>query len=313
MKRIRELFHGCEDVLETENGFIPLRITGKVLELYNADPVTPYAYFPASVFIEFNTDAQEISVHYEVEKTFFLPLAFDIYEDGVFMESHKEKYGWLAGDIIYHPVKKNSVIRIYLPSASKVVLSAFELGNWNPVKESGKKALFYGDSITQGLFGIYPSLGLVPTLGRILGIDYINLSVGGAFYNPEVVGGMEYDPDYVFIMLGTNDWVHNMFGDELRRNVESYYDSIDMLYAGKQIIIVTPIHLLRCMSKEDAERFESVRTIVRECAEKRDYYLVNGYQMLPANRDFFTDDVHPNDLGFQQYAANLARSIKSIL
>ena len=52
-----------------------------------------------------------------------------------------------------------------------------------------------------------------------------------------------------------------------------------------------------------------MRIKFRDIAKSYGFDIVDGYKIIPANCDFYADDLHPNDLGFSTYAQNLIKEL----
>lgn len=312
MNDMDALFRGCIRVEETSEGYVPLRFSQERLEAYDKAPSKPYGRFPASVRMEFWTDAREISFRYQIIRSCDTPIMFDIYENDCFRASIAA--GAASGYVKYHLENAGKTkVSVYLPCAAQVALSDFDLKEERRVFEPGRpKLLILGDSICQGLFGTHPSLGLVPTMGRILGISTLNLSVGGDLHHPDWLDTDICEPERILVALGTNDWAYGTGRKEFSEKLSGYYDKLIKIYPGIPIAVVMPIPILTVF-KEPRERIEDflfIRNAIRENAIRRGLRLVDGYEMVPADQSFYYDHAHPNDLGFQVYAMNLMRALR---
>ena len=60
----KKLFHACIDVEKTEKGYLAKRFTKKQYEVYKTKPWCIYPHCTTGVYMEFVTDAEEISFDY---------------------------------------------------------------------------------------------------------------------------------------------------------------------------------------------------------------------------------------------------------
>jgi hypothetical protein len=60
-------------------------------------------------------------------------------------------------------------------------------------------------------------------------------------------------------------------------------------------------------------RYEDCRALIAAEAEKRGFIYVDGLSFVPPLDEFFTDGLHPNDLGFSLYTENLIREMQKYL
>ena len=59
-----------------------------------------------------------------------------------------------------------------------------------------------------------------------------------------------------------------------------------------------------------AGRFDAVRTLIKTEATKNNVRVIDGDPLVPHTPKFFNEDgVHPNDLGFLQYALQLTAQL----
>ena len=69
-------------------------------------------------------------------------------------------------------------------------------------------------------------------------------------------------------------------------------------------------------AKEKEKRskvFEEYVPVIIEEAAKRGFVHIDGYSLVPHMNEYYTDGLHPNDLGFALYGQNLVRQIQPYL
>lgn len=171
-----------------------------------------------------------------------------------------------------------------------------------------KPVAFYGSSITQGGCASRPGMSYQAILGRMLGIDFVNLGFSGnGMGEPELAEAMaEIDASCYVIdfaqNIGSVDGVRAVYGPFLR--------IIRKQRPVVPIICNTPIYASPARWHPDrAARLEGMRQVIRDAvAERREagdrsIRLTEGPDMLgPDLADGFVDGVHPSDLGFQAMA-----------
>ena len=201
-----------------------------------------------------------------------------------------------------------------------------------------KKAIFLGDSITEGV-GVSDEKNVYWRLvGDALGFEVEGYGVGGtriAMQKQEINAGfsetfverakrMDKKADIVCVFGGTNDYGH---GDAPIGNIDdespsTFYGALNTLfsylcevYLDSYIFVMTPLHRLR----EDDPKGDGYNpptlplsgyvNAIREVAEKYsipvlDLYKVSGMQpsVAPIQEKYMPDGLHPNDAGHKKMA-----------
>lgn len=187
---MREVFRHCVRVERRDGRLIPYRYPAEALARFGAAGHAGARYGPgaAGITLDFQTDAAVVSWQCEVlnELTYGRLERFDVWEDGVFTASIE----WDGFAPIHYRrrLAGRGRVTVYLPILYELAFSEMDLGSWEPVEPEPARLLILGDSIAQGLRGTHPSLGLSVSLARELGMDYLNLAVGGAIHDEMIVG-----------------------------------------------------------------------------------------------------------------------------
>ena len=196
-------------------------------------------------------------------------------------------------------------IEIMLPNTCGLRITEADFGSWQPAPRKKKKLLILGDSILQGINTYHPSCALGNLLARRLDAEIVNQSVGGARFVPGLLEMLDFDPDSILVALGANDAFSS--DDAHERTIPEYFARLRELYPDKPIVAVTPVFCMRLKTdKALADRFDVVRELIKVEAGKNGVRVIDGDPLVPHTAKFFNEDgVHPNDLGFMQYALNL--------
>lgn len=196
----------------------------------------------------------------------------------------------------------------------------------------GKKIVFLGDSITQGVGTSGTEQTFVHMVGKLGEFrESVNHGISGTRFARQTkptegepsfdldfckrVEDLDEDADIVMVFGGTNDFGHGdaALGSFADRSLYTFYGACHHLmtrlherFLGKTIVIMTPLH----RDDEDHHRADSgadLKTyvdIIREMAEYYsipvlDLYAESGIQpKIDAIRDrFCPDGLHPNDAG----------------
>lgn len=207
----------------------------------------------------------------------------------------------------------------------------------------GKKIVFLGDSITEGVGTSGPEARFSYLIQKETGAECINYGIGGTRISRQTipsanprhdkdfisrVEGLDPNADIIVVFGGTNDWGHGdaslgCMGD---RSPYTFYGALHTLYTMlierypcSQIVILTPLHRRR----ENDPAADGTRPntfgllkdyvdVIREVAEYYslpvlDLYRVSGIQpAIPIIKEkYMPDALHPNDEGHKLLAKKI--------
>lgn len=318
-KNYTDIFKGVVSV-KVENGvYTPFRLTQKQLKRYKTLPKCPFSNACAGIKMEFITDVDEISFGYTYRSiwTHFegnTP-TFDFYVNGIFADAVKIEMDKLNEKLsMCFKFKKElheNKITIYLPHNAAVSIFDLNIGNYSSANEKERKLLVLGDSISQGLMGDTSSVSYTENYARFFDMEILNQSVGGDCYDETAIDeDLPYKPTDIIIALGTNDVAMICDLELIVSNMKKYMQKINLLYKNCDITVITPPAQLT-WEETDPEKhamIEDFRKAIRGESEKYDFLCLDAKKLLPAAQRFYTDDAHPNDSGFSQYAINLIKA-----
>jgi lysophospholipase L1-like esterase len=320
---LAELFHGIY-ALEERDGtlgepkigggaFVPMRFSHEMIKAYEkynktARVLAPYYNCTAGVRMDFYTDAETISFHYNCTDGFndnkpgYAVDTLNVFENGEYQTSFdvvKDK----PDDLIYKRKsgEAESRITIVFPMYHGLALSNFKLGNTRPVTEYDHRILYFGDSITQGLYADRPCDMYAHQVSVSLNADYMNLAVGGEIFRekalePEIC----FDPTHIVVALGTNDYYSGLSARNIKINAFNYLEAVKKKFPGVPITVI---------SNFDAVPDEFHEAIA-EAAKASECYFVNGSTLISAAvKNWNKDAVHPSSIGF----AEITRALTPIL
>ena len=175
---------------------------------------------------------------------------------------------------------------------------------------SGKKLIFIGDSITQGMTCSSPSKSYAAILADKLDADWTNLSLGGAEMRLELgKAALDYDWHTAVVAYGVNDWGHKRPLIDFVRHVRGMLENLSQ--RNGKVYIITPLPFMMKESLNTDTPLESYRQCIRDAAaDFPQVQVIEGTTLLPADERFFVDGVHPNDEGMQLLAENLFRNMQ---
>ena len=305
-EEIRSVVFGAAEIAEEEGVLRFSKTTAEQTEAWRraAEWIIPSVLATTGIRLDFHTDSPDLAVE----------------------TAGGTKYEVLIDGLLTHqfrPGEGNRRFSFSLPEGEHrvtvVLPSHLEPGRIRSVEtEEGasflphahrEKILFLGDSITQGWNSFYDSLSFAWQVTLARDADSVIQGIGGAFFLPESVSDFGFRPDTVIAAWGTNDFGFFPSADVLAERAEETVRRIRLVYGGARIFAVTPpwrrdAHIDRAMGS-----FDLCRETIRAAAQRQGIAVLDGYALYPHRDEFMADDVHPNDLGFGQYAANLMRMV----
>ena len=319
--------HGCAGLFY-ENGLAGLsRFTQKQLDFYAARGETDYirSRCSAGIYIEFATDAPEISFEYKSLARVRPESGIDISENGVLVESHEAAPPLETGRIVYRRRDKDgadglsgrSIIRITLSNGTVIIPTRADFGDAIlPEGKSGNRrfALFYGDSITQSAFNPNPSLSWFSYVAANLRAEYINRGIGAFIFDENSLPDeADCDPDMIFVEYGANDVDLYPDCDAALPHAEAYLAKLRRIYPDARIFVLSPDFQSRRVMKE------SERVMIAEYSErllslasKMGMTTIVGKRLLPDFESmYFCDGVHLNTTGSAVFAHGLINQLPS--
>ncbi|MDD2404509.1 MAG: SGNH/GDSL hydrolase family protein [Victivallaceae bacterium] len=305
-----ELVHGAAEVCAGEDGFSLARMTEELLTFYSFSEAQEIrASCPSGVRICFNSNtsfvAMRISYGRLARAIFAVELVVDGTEVLTFAPETPENGLTFTTEL---PAGGERRIEIFLPHLCECQVNELIIedgATLTPVKYPGKRIIFIGDSITQGMTSSSPLKSYTSRLAAKLDWDFHNISVGGAIMKQEV-GRMaeKIKWDLAILAYGVNDFAQSRPLDEF------IADTVGMLrylcQRKKSVVwLITPIP---CPAVPPVNtqglKIDDYRKALTDAATEFDNVrVVDGTELVPDDKKYFDDDgVHPNDLGMASYA-----------
>lgn len=194
-----------------------------------------------------------------------------------------------------------------------------------PYDFSGKKAYFFGDSITYGYTknaegtAIRASNGGYPgVFSESVGLAHSNYAVSGSLFGTynnlgrigDKIQSKALNCDFLFVAGGINDWQCGVSLSDFRQAVEEVCSYIDTNFNG-EVIFITPInHSGRVPIVEPVAEVQEYREIITEIALSYNFSVVQGGLFDFPTTDspeaekalMFCDNLHPTEYGYEFYA-----------
>lgn len=315
MVTVKEIFKNCLSVADTPRGLLPLRFTERQFDVYarKSELLALRSRCAASVCLSFYTQRESLSFSYYIAAFARKTVVFDIYENDVMTATIQQPDESESGRIVYtkqHPGRTK--ITIYLPPCAEIYISDLDIEPYEPAPDRQKRLLFLGDSITQGMTSIGASLIYATLLADALDCAALNQGVGSYIFDEDSLDeGLPFAPDAIYVAYGTNDYSGALKNgiEPFLRKCPAYLSGLARIFPGVPVYVQTPIPRLNLETDEQIALFTTVRAYIAETAQSLGMNVIDGYRLIPGQQMYYTDRVHPNELGFLVYAMNLEKHI----
>ncbi|MBR6577355.1 MAG: SGNH/GDSL hydrolase family protein [Clostridia bacterium] len=280
----------------------------------------------AGIRLDFMTNSDrfdtDFAVDYGSSRTYYY---FDVCIDGIIRKHLGEEVAWIKKGHIslkvsdYIPVDGSEHrITLWLPNLASTKLSNIEIDDGatlNPINYK-MKLLCFGDSITQGYDAEFPSKSYVNRLASHFDAYTVNQAIGGERFVPGILlDNTAYMPDVVTVAYGTNDW-SGTTKEVFHPKCEAFFEKAGKIYADAKKFAILPIW--RADAKSGKQKYEGsldeACEFIAETASKNGFRIIDARPFLPQCSKFFWDGrLHPNDLGFSEYAGGLIAEMEKYI
>ena len=284
---------------------------------------------PAGIFLEFVTDSDVFEFTYDVKKASSrVYYYFDVYVDDILRTHKGEQDMWICHGNIKLDLTQFShklcsgkesgsehKVTLWLPALSHCQLSNVTLSDGATVKPVPytRKMLCFGDSITQGYDAYFPSKTYVARLAKHFDAFTVNNAIGGEKFVPALLNeNPEFIPDIITVAYGTNDWSGKPRA-EFEKLCTEFFEKAAKIYPNAEKFAILPIW--RADGKRIPVKFEGTFDEACDFIEARaienGFHVIDGRYLIPRDPAFYWDSrLHPNDMGFGEYAAGLITEIE---
>ncbi len=273
----------------------------------------------SGIHLDFTTDSDAFGFSYTVtngsSRNFYF---FDIYVDGVLTLHRGEEKMWIKkGEIKLKLPAGAHRVTVWMPNLACAVINDVTLddgASFEAVKET-RRMLCYGDSISQGYDAIFPSLAYTNQLARHFDAYMVNQCIGGERFVPALLDQpLDFKPDIVTVAYGTNDW-SGLTREVFFANCDAFLERLTELYGNTaEIFVITPLWR---GDKDKVTKFGNFFEAVKYIADKASslgVHVIDGYVLTPHTSEFYSDlRLHPNDLGYMEYASRLIPEMEKLL
>ena len=325
IETLSKIIFGAQSVAEEEGKLVIRRYTAAQADsLWGR--MTWAQKRPTSVYFEFETDAESLSISYQGAQTDASIgfLNFSLFENGLLtghcaLEPVSKPEGaklieFPKGEANFTLQKGMKKVTVYLP-LMVIELTSVSLSDGAkiiPCKRSGKMAV-YGDSISEGFFSEVTGMGYFDQLCRMMDCEGYNFSVGGSKFRPEYVPENSVpECDRYLVAFGTNDFRRST-KEEFDAAMPEFFRRLFSQVTEKLVYVILPIwrKVEGNVYAYGADLFAVRDAIAEEAKKYPNAVIINGRELSPRAMAFMTDATHPNSLGHTHYALNLEKRIRA--
>ncbi|MDD7985064.1 GDSL-type esterase/lipase family protein [Lentisphaera marina] len=309
--------HGCLHVDQNEQGLQPHRLTHKQLKHFAKNETWDIrARCPAGIRIELITDSPYLDLGVYCGDYCRSWLALDVVIDGALQATvrvdgppkHWNGRLQLAGEGDRH-------ILVLLPYTVTCRISSWGLADGatcRPAPKAKGQILNIGDSIIQGMTGSGMGSSCAWRLSQLLKMDMLNQGVGGhifeaASWDPDIT----VNPSLITCTYGNNDFNTGRTHEDVFKDARDHMEAVRATFPDVPIVLVSPIWR-SFEDKKDYAKFVDFGSKLRQSfIGFPGMTVIDGQKMVSHREDRYEDGVHPNDVGFAEFAINLYKEIKS--
>jgi lysophospholipase L1-like esterase len=302
LEQIKNLTVGAVEIEQTADGICFYKMKKSQVD----------AFYALSEILGFRAKTTTgIRLDFETDSKF---LAFDVKSGG--------RFEYLIDGVYRGTVQITdgcAKIDLVAPCSVTLVFPSHEVGVIDNVELSDgasamrhifdKKVLFIGDSITQGWNSGIDTLSYAYRTSFALNYDSIIQGVGGAYYHASTFADSGFEPDVVIVAYGTNDVNHFKTQGEMVEQLRLYLGKVKETYASSKIYAISPIWVSGGAEEKRMGNLWDSYALIADEIEKCGVEHIKGLDLVPHERRYFADDLHPNKDGFEEYAGNLVKLI----
>lgn len=266
------------------------------------------AKFSTSIYIELETDAREIRFGYKAvcisERD-----TIDVFIDDELFTCKNGKDMAEDGVLNFSLPQGTKNVKIYFPIDAEIRIKDFRIdGNYRVIEDKRLKALWIGDSITQGYGSSMGGQTYVNIVSGKMHYDSINQGISGFYHHTSILKPLDsFIPDIVFVALGTNEQLDG----KVTTRMELFYKKLQELYGDKPIYVITPIW--RGDSEEQTQKTIPIGKMLKSiCAPYDNIRVIDGDTLVPHVSQCYFDNLHPNAWGYELYANNLIKKLRDL-
>lgn len=187
---------------------------------------------------------------------------------------------------------------------SVAIFTNHPIRNYPP---KGTHIIALGDSLVVGVGAGKSEAGFVPVLARRLNIAIVNKGMNGNTTHDALLrlqkDVLDEKPDIVMILLGGNDFLKQVPAEETFANLRLI---ISQIQSQGAIVL-----LLGIRGGPIADHYDDNFTALAK--ETGSLYISNVLDGLIGNSAFMSDEIHPNDKGYEKIADRIAPILEGLI
>ena len=304
-EQIKEITFGTARIWQDENGIQFRRCTQAQIDYWytKREAWGDGSARTTGISLDFHTDSPWLTM------TMGGSNQLDIWVDGILYHCHLAT----SPDLHLELPEGEHRVTIVFPSHSndRPWLEGLELADGASLRPHtfDRKILFLGDSITQGWCSSRDSFSWAWNICFALNAQAVNQGIGGTAADPEAFpNDLDFDPDIVIVSYGTNDWSRYPTLEVLKEKHDAYWDLVCSKYAGKKLVGISPVYRFNTEEGRGMGSFDSCCQVVKQCIQSRkEVIFVDGFDIIPHQKMFFKDGLHPLDNGYKTFSDHLVK------
>ncbi|MSP79218.1 MAG: hypothetical protein EXR67_06700 [Dehalococcoidia bacterium] len=218
---------------------------------------------------------------------------------------------------------------VYLPFNAVVQVGGISADGLQPIPETRRRLLAFGDSITHGFHATDPGATYPAIIARTLGLDHYNLGFGGCGRAEPVSAESltDHAADVITLHFGTNVMPRPWYDQEAWNEAFRMFIKIVRVdHATTPILMVTPMYRTQNERLHELKPnrmgmtlpmlragTESVVKSLRAAGDTN-LHLLHGTELIGStNIDLLDDGLHPTDEGMEQMAEVIGARVGELL
>ena len=320
-EQLLSCLHGSLKPHITPLGMEPRRFTDSQFAYRTTEGQFSRMRAPVGVSFDFNSNATFLEFEYHLTYIHCRNwVGFDCYVNGNLCHRfYEEPITQQEGKVRFEfATSDEKHIAVYFPISVPLAVKNLTLSphaTLTPSPKKPKQVLMFGDSILQGMNARFSSLCLPVLLSQHWNCDILPQAMGGGSFGEHVIDeNLPYTPDVIVIMFGCNDWyTFAKTNEEITENARAFAEKLDALYPDIPRYFISPIWSATWQKsrREGMCPYGEVHDYIQKgIASMKNTTLLRGFDLCPHHSSFLADGVHPNELGFQYYANQIAKAIQ---